>query len=495
MDSLDSTSGKIVFKKRNHRPWNWKPASSQSIQVPEEAPIHSLLLTESPITQPGLEYGTPPLTTLENRLENSLQAKDQLETTLQSTDDNRLLLGGFLHPKHIIFFNDSEQAKKTQVLMSNLKEKEREILQLEAEIKITEAQEQLKNSEASKNAEANGRKLAEERAQLALQHLHQNAEKIRKLEAQILYEKQAQSETSKIKMELEQKLKVINQTIGIHEQARLRAENLKNEAEEKARMALELAQNAEKIANENAAQKILQTEELARENIRQLETSSQKKIREAEAFAEETARNLEMLAQNKIQEAENLIQEKIQHLDALTQNKIQEAQTKSQTLQFQADKKIQKIQEQLNLAEKAKSATQIQLNRTTDNLRVVEHAKQVLETKLEELTKADHEFRLNAEEKINSLLTTNSEIENIKSELLQEKFQTDKKLSESLDRIQKMNKIIQSEQALRKNSEDKLNFSIEKNQLLEGQKNLLSDELTETHQKIKELIMAIETER
>lgn len=161
----DASQKKLKFIKRAHRPW--KPALSETIMQSPEGYLPK---------KPGFE---PDLSIKSLELEDSLLQKsreiDTLNLKLSLEEDNRITLGGFLRPNKVFLSNTNVHSKHTS-LMQDLKEKEKEILELTHNLKITQALEQVQLSEASRLAEIKAREAAEEKAIYALNKAQQAAD-------------------------------------------------------------------------------------------------------------------------------------------------------------------------------------------------------------------------------------------------------------------------------------------------------------------------------
>jgi len=197
MDPLNhSSKNKVLFKKRAHRPW--QPSTFEGM---EDAGS----IIETP------KFQDKQLEHLQKQLETSLEIKtkerEDISQLLKMVDTHRITLGGFLRPKDILLMTDQESLQKSASLMSELKAKEQEIIELTQHLKITQAEELAKRAESARLIEEKARQHAEEKAIFALRQAHQTAEQIKFSEERIQILEQAKLKLANHVFDLEEQLK------------------------------------------------------------------------------------------------------------------------------------------------------------------------------------------------------------------------------------------------------------------------------------------------
>ena len=131
---MDFGRGKIVFKKKAHRPW-------QPTLLDSPAEDHQSLINVSPKLQDKqIEF-------LQKQLETTLEIKNKeregLQVSLSSLENNRVTLGGFIKPNNMLFKTEPVALQKTASIMHELKAKEQEILEITQHLKLTQVEEQV----------------------------------------------------------------------------------------------------------------------------------------------------------------------------------------------------------------------------------------------------------------------------------------------------------------------------------------------------------------
>lgn len=434
MKSTDSwDSKKIFFKKRTHRPW--KPALLE--HMAEDPLMEEVASAFHPLeVDPSIENNTLDLTRQE--LEQVLEAKTnehaQLNEQIWNKEENRILIGGFLYPRNIFFFNEAEQNQKTNLLMSELKTKEQEILNLSQELKFSKALEQIETLEIAIKKEEEARKASEEKALFAIQQAKLAAEKVYKAEQQLNLANQ-----SKLEEERARKL------------AKLEEENAKKLLEEKIHETARVIEQKETQFFMELAKK--ESVILAKDQTIKI---AEEKAKYALEYADVAALTATKEANEKIKVAETLAAEKIAKAEQISDKKIHEASEKISHFQMQTDKKIQRAQEQVRLNEKSRLVAQTGMQRAIEGKNKAELAKKELEEKLEILTKQEADNRLVLEAKIEEMALKIRETEEQKTNIINNKVQVEEKLVKTIEHLNKVEALIGTEKHLRKTLEDKL---------------------------------------
>jgi len=341
---------------------------------------------------------------LEKTLEEKNVERDALFEQLKSREDNRLLIGGFLKPTNIMLLDAS--AKK-DVLFNELKTKEKEILDISINLKIAKSQELAEKAEMARLTEEAARIVAETKALHALEQAKISTEQLLQIESQFILEKEHLKEFEKTKRGLEAKILEIEQEVELRERERLMALEAKKIAEDKVQYALEYATHAEEKANQ-------------------------------------------------------VLNEKIQAIELVSQNKMREAEERSQHVQMQAEQKVQALQEQLRLNEKAKLSLQAQLKKSLENTQMAEKKKREIEENLKVLEKQQEM-------------------------LMAEKGKIETNLHQIVDRLKKIEILADSEKKLRKILEERTQELSETVKSTLSEKNMAESKVFELNQKLRDM--------
>lgn len=466
IDPMGSSKNKLLFKKRTHRPW--KPTvmensidsaiSEEITDIEEEVTLHPI--TVDPIH--AEKQSELIRTQLEEVLEGKQSEFHQINEQITNREENRLLIGGFLYPRNIFSLTEEEKIEKTNFLMHELKSKEQEILLIAQDLKIAKAVEQAENSENSRRNEESARMAAEEKALFAIQQAKSTAEQVYKTEQQLTLEKQLRLEEEKIRKQQEEKLKVTIKEIEKRDHKIQEAILAKQTAEEKAKYALEYATIAEQNAKKEAHDKINETEFLAAERVKKIEFEYDRKMKGNA--------------------------EKIQHA------------------QMQAEKRIQKAQEQIRYNEKARLSAQTEMQKAIERAEKLELARAVLEedlrlTKrefdnvLQKALKQDLDNQAIAQGIAVDLQMKLASLEQYKTAMENERLVLEEKMTKAADHLKKVESVISTEKHLRKFLEEK-NIEILKHvKELEAQKMTLGSKLHDTTEHLTELKQCILQEK
>ena len=192
MSSFETSKNNAGFKKRALRPWK-STALDKSIPQTMES--------DAPLEMSN-EF-------LQKQLEASLEIKSQQHSELQTRftqfEDKRITVGGFFQPKNILFVN--EEQNSTLAVLQELKEKEIEILEINHQLKLTQALEQIQQTENQLRAEELARQSAEEKAMSALRQAHQATEQIQMNKEKAYLSEQAILKLQQTVVDLEKQLK------------------------------------------------------------------------------------------------------------------------------------------------------------------------------------------------------------------------------------------------------------------------------------------------
>lgn len=206
---MDNSKSKIVFKKRAHRPWQTNAYEENYEENPN-------VLDASPkLKDKQTEF-------LQKQLESTLEIKNReredIHHSLVTLDDHRVTFGGFLKPKDILLVTEHESLKKASSLVNELKEKEREILEITQNLKITQATEAAEKAEAARLMEEKARLAAEEKAIFAIRQAHQTAEQIKDAEERVIMMEQSKLQLEQALLSMEERLKEANDELEMLDQ-------------------------------------------------------------------------------------------------------------------------------------------------------------------------------------------------------------------------------------------------------------------------------------
>jgi len=350
MDSFDASKGKTFFKKRAHRPWN--AALLENTLESASSPLECDSLATIIETE-GTEIK------LQRALEEKTKERNEIHEQLNTEEENRLLIGGFLHPQNIFSQNGVKKSNNTNYLINELKNKEQEILSLASDLKISKALEQAEKLEISIKKEEEARKSAENKALFAIQEAKIAAEQTYKIEQQLHAERQSRIKEEKARKALEENNYLILQEIAQKEELLLRAEKARELAEEKIKQTLEEAKALEQRIKLESEYKIKKIADEMSEQIEKYKTISEET---AKKTSEEIA-SIQTESQEKIKLFQKQMDEKIKRIE------------------FEADRKINEAQKQRQIHEKAKISIKIWAQKSIDAAQKIEAAKKEIENK------------------------------------------------------------------------------------------------------------------
>jgi len=433
MDSLDSSTSKILFTKRIHRPW--RPAllegASEAVEVPSQISQFSSLAIDNPNIKDSLMPSEAIELNLQQHLNEKTKERNEINQQLIARGENRISIGGFLCPSNIFSVNQEEKHEKTSTLMSELKSKEQEILLLAHDLKIAKALEQTEKLEISRQQEEQARKSAEEKALFAIQQAKLAAEQIVKTEEQLNLERKFRIEDERIRKSLEEKIQKLHWEME-------RKEQLIHSEIEKREETLQLGKENTRLADEKV-----------KEALEYLSITEQKLLKEFEE-----RRQLSEL----------------------------EAQEKIKKIEMNAQQKIEMSQEQAQHHEKAKLAAQNWIQKGLENVRVIEIAKKEVEEKLAAALEKAKEEQTVFDQKTADLLVQINELEIKKLSMEDAHNETIKQLEASFKTINLLKLIAANERKLRKIQQDKLMGSeIRENEL---KRKATEDKILELNQEI-----------
>ncbi len=482
MDSVDPQKSKAFFKKRAHRPWN-------------------AALLENTIE----EATTPkmPINHTANRVDEELQEtliektkqRNELSELLTSPDENRLLIGGFLHPQNIFFQPEAGKLNESSNLIDELKNKEQEILTLSSDLKVAKAMEQVEKLELSRKKEEEARMAAESKALFAIREAKLAAEQAYKIEQQLNNEKQMRLKEEKSKRLLEEKNLAALNEIAKNEALLLKYEQAQLAAAEKIKQIEANAVLQQQRVKNDAEDKIKKiVDEMCLQIEKHKKICSDTNLEAAEAIAE-----MEKAADLRLKEVE---------LNAEQRIKLFEKQAEEKIARIQADsnRKIQEALRQIQSHEKAKQSVQTWAQKTVETARQAEVAKKEMEEKLTALTKTAEDNRLQFQTKIDNMA---SEITQLNKQNENMKIQNEELLIKSQAVEQKNVDIINELETIQATADnERVKFEIktttllsethqlkEQKSSLEQQKNKLETQLAEANSSIQALKNVIETER
>ncbi len=481
MDSLDSSTSQIVFKKRIHRPWK-----SAGLETSEDA-------TRQVENAPFSSEDPAPL----------LKEYVALNELTVAKSENRLSIGGFLSTHSAYPAVESAGLNNAAKFIDELKGKEQEILLMSHDLKIASAFEQAEKAEQARQQEMIARKAAEEKALYALSQAKHAAEKIYNIEHQVHLERQSRIEEEKIRKFLEEKVQSV-----------LREVEQKNQIVQKEEKARILAENQIKEVLKTAATNEQQIRKDAEEQIQKIVASIEIKTKEARQFSQNTMQQ----ASKRVQLAQDQAEEKIQQLQAKADEKIKkielEAIEKIRQVQLEADKKIAEAEEKSHFHEKAKLAAQGWIEKKNKAIRQAGMAQQELENKFSLQQHEWEKTRANLQQEITVLTQQITCIQSSSLRLGSEKIQLENELATAFRTMNGMQNIIASEQTLRKILENKLTSSpvrddekqrklvenkiCELNQMIatkEIEKSTVEGVLLETTEKLNTLMIILESEK
>lgn len=192
-------TGHSPFKKRVLRPWK---SALPPEEITHQADIHTELL--------------------EKQLETSLESKTKQEEALQAQfsllENNCITIGGFFQPGSLLAAKPKEVLQKTQVLLNKLNQKEQEILTINHQLQLNQAQEQINRAQTDYQAEAAARHAAEAKAEEALDQAEQARARIQQMEEELYQAHHLQVQMEVTVLNLEENLRAAEQKLGSSEE-------------------------------------------------------------------------------------------------------------------------------------------------------------------------------------------------------------------------------------------------------------------------------------
>lgn len=422
---VDSTStGKALFKKNAHRPW--KPAllekvihnpkddadnigeQRDSTAFESRAPQLEETLSREPLSR-FKEYLQPStraydemsrqyeqkIEHIQQKITKALATKEkevhEIQQKLSPNDNTRITFGGFFQPKNIIFSDENATLHKNALLMSELKEKEYEILELSQNLKLAQVKEHAERAQEALDIETKAREAAEERAIYALNQAQQATDHLMLAEQKLAHAEHSNQQLTHTINKLEQDLHA---------------------------SLLERHQTIEGLTSE------IETKKRLEENLRQLENEIFRK-QNVESHNHELSKDLAELerAHNQTLLENQTLSLRIQGLE----QKLTDEDTKINTLQSRLESETARFNERLNtlIAEKdltddklAKSLQQI--NKMNHLIHTERQLRKMFEEKARELScqifnleiklKAEQQAKYTAEEKVKQTMEQASKV-------------------------------------------------------------------------------------
>lgn len=299
----DTTRSKIVFKKRAHRPW--QPSLLEGVN--EE----SSNVVFAPTKIQDKQFQDNQLEFLQKQLETTLEIKSkELETishNLNTVDDHRITLGGFLRPKDILMVTEQVSMQKSSSLMSELKEKEQEIHTITQHLKISQAEEFAKRAESARLIEEQARLHAEEKAIFAFRQAQAAAEQIKVQEEHIRLGDEKTQTLEQVKLTLEGIVSDLDDKLKIaHHEIEILGQRTQSDAEQRYKIEQELRALNSKLTEQQQHNHALEehkrslTQKLEMENRVRIETETKlfdamQEITEIEQLFETAKANYELV--------------------------------------------------------------------------------------------------------------------------------------------------------------------------------------------------------
>lgn len=372
MDSLDSGSSKIVFKKRSHRPWN--PTASENAQILFE-PNHAL----------------------------------------NNFDSERLLIGGFSFPNASKIAYESGCSQKSTALMDELKNKEQEIQTLSTNLKIASALEQAEKIELARKKETVARKIAEEKASSTIQQLNINETELHKVKQQLHAEQQLKTKEESLKKSLEVELKNALCAIEDNENVISREIEIRKIAEEKLNETLNMLSDKEH-------QLRLQAEKNIKDNLREfiereknIEHIHEDRLNTLQNEYREQMLSIQNEAMQKISESEKKANLKIENEKTNAENRLTAVLQNATHHKSQLESTIHALQTQIK--ELDEKIAVLKTDNTTLKQQASENLSRLNTAHQTENNTAKHIEHLNAQ--IQALTKKSALLENEKNELTQ----------------------------------------------------------------------------
>ncbi len=480
MDSLDSGSSKIVFKKRSHRPWN--PTAPENAQILFE-PNHAC-----------------------NRF-----------------DSERLLIGGFSFPNASKIAYESGCNQKSIALMDELKNKEQEIQTLSTHLKIASALEQAEKIELARKKETVARKIAEEKASATIQQLNITEIELHKVKQQLQAEQKLKTKEESIKKSLETELKNALSAIEDNENVISKEFEIRKIAEEKLNETLNLL-------SEKEHQLRLQAEKNIKDNLREC-IEREKNIEQIHADRLHTLQNeyreqilsLQNETMQKVSESEKKATHQKSQLEATIhalRTQISELDEKIAIIKIDNTTLKQQVAEnlsKLNTAHQTENNATKHIAHLNEQVRMLTKKSTLLENEKNELTQLftdtlgksktlqsivgiERQLRILLEQKLSSSELRKIEINKklFESKVIElaekigaleiEKAESQEKQANALEQAHKIEILMASETAIKKSLEDKNQTLIQQIYQLEEAKQKEIHEKEMAKYKISELM-------
>ncbi|HQZ87992.1 MAG TPA: hypothetical protein PLV31_03635 [Gammaproteobacteria bacterium] len=459
MDSLDSASNKIVFKKQNYRPWN------------------------TPVQEETKTLFEP-------------------DNELNRFDNDRLLIGGFSFPNIPRIPCESEQSQKSTALMDELKSKEQEIQTLSTNLKIANALEHAEKIEFSRKKEVLARTIAEEKALNATQQLNLTETALQKTKQQLQTEQQLKAKEESIRKSLETEIKNVLHAIEDNENTIAREIEIRRITEEKLNETLRsLSEKEHRIR--------LEAEKIIRDNLRDsiereknIEKKLEERINNLQNEHKEQTLKIQCETELRIAEAEEKM-----HLYEKAKIEAQNWLQKSQETTRQI--KIEKTEVERDTTTLIESLN-LQIQQLTKKSIAIENEKTELTTLftdtlgkskiLQSIASNERQLRIILEEKLSGSTLRKTEInkklfENKVLELAEkisaleiEKAKSQEQQDNALEQAHKIEILMASEMTIKKSLAEKNKILMAQIYDLERAKQKEKDEKDAANYKISELI-------
>ena len=379
MSSTDGKTGSRSFKKKAHRPWT--PLLESTVKESELMAVDELIDfdLDASIDEAEFNFIDDDLDESENTQDyNQLQSK---YTTIDPEIDNtqheikhaikqtQILLGGFFQPQQLTTPSDSQNSRKINSLLSDLKNREKTISSLTNDLKISEALERAEQAELNKKAEEHGRISAENRMRQAVEQATVAAEQFHKAMDQANQAAIAQKEEESLRKQAEEHTKMAKirannaETALQHERlARIAAEEKMQQAVMDAEQATHYKQQlqfvGDQLRNMEAAK---QAEETRRLNLEQQYNNLNNTFIEIENAHKTSAGKIYSL-ENSVKELSDKVanyEQKIAEISA-QKDKLKTIVEGEQSLRKAAEKRMHEALIKAEQAEKARQAEEEQ---------------------------------------------------------------------------------------------------------------------------------------
>jgi len=163
---MHSTRRRTAPKRRLSRPWK------SMLSNPAVTPTQDMQPTPPALQSDFLQKQ------LQIALDQKRQEQVALTTDLTVSQESRITMGGFFHPKHL-FSPEMGDIQKSTLILRDLRNKEAEIQAITNQLWLTQAEERVNHATAQLQSEATARHAAEEQAAFALAQAQKTAEQLR----------------------------------------------------------------------------------------------------------------------------------------------------------------------------------------------------------------------------------------------------------------------------------------------------------------------------